>query len=241
MAKEFEELKPSVVLGVAAHPDDLDVTASGTMAKFAEAGAKVYYLILTDGGNGSDDRDLTPAQLTEVRHEEQSEAANAVGAQTPIFLDFKDGELAVTMELKKEICKVIRKLKPEVVITMDPANLYSLERGMINHPDHRAAGQATLDSVFPLARDHLAFPELMDEKLEPHKVKTVLLTNFDGNNYTVDISSVIDKKVDALRAHSSQFGDAEGVSQRIKQMSKDLGEKTGYDYAEGFKRIDLWY
>jgi LmbE family N-acetylglucosaminyl deacetylase len=241
MSKVFIDLKPSVVLGVAAHPDDLDVTSSGTLAKFAKDGAKIYYLILTDGGKGSNDRALTPHQLTSMRHQEQAEAAEVISAQPPIFLDFKDGELEVNLELKKQIVKVIRQVKPDLVITMDPANLYSLERGMINHPDHRAAGQATLDAVFPLARDHLAFPELMDEGLEPHKVMTILLTNFEGQNFFVDISSVIDKKVRAICAHKSQFGDPEAISQRMKEMSKAAGEKAGFDYAEGFKRIDMMY
>lgn len=241
MSKEFSELKPKVVLGVAAHPDDLDVTSSGTMAKFIKNGAKVYYLILTDGSKGSDDRSLSCEDLTKIRHKEQTEAAKATGAEPPIFLNFVDGELMVTLELKKQIVKVIRDVKPDVVITMDPVTLYSLERGMINHPDHRAAGQATLDAVFPLARDYKAFPELDQQGIEPHKVRTVLLANFDEHNFTVDISDCIDSKMASLKAHVSQFGDVEMVAAFVKQQAEALGKEAGCQYAEAFKRIDLAY
>jgi LmbE family N-acetylglucosaminyl deacetylase len=241
MTKIFDDLNPNVVLAVAAHPDDIDVTCSGTMAKFAKDGAKVYYLILTDGSKGSDDKSLTPAELTKIRRQEQTDAAKSVGAETPIFFDYIDGELEITMALKKQIVKVIRQLKPEVVITMDPTIIYSLERGMINHPDHRAAGQATLDALFPLSRDHLAFPDLLKEGLEPHKVRTILLTNFEEHNYSINISDCMDSKFEAISAHTSQFSDPERLSGWMKEQAAALGVESGYLYAEGFKRIDLMY
>lgn len=241
MTKVFDELNPNIVLAVAAHPDDIDVTCSGSMAKFAKDGALVQYLILTDGSKGSDDKNLTPSELTKIRRREQTEAAHSVGAETPIFLDFVDGELEITMELKKQIVKVIRQVRPDVVITMDPTIIYSLERGMINHPDHRAAGQATLDALFPLSRDHLAFPDLLEEGLEPHKVKTILLTNFEEHNYTVNISGCVESKLEAIKAHISQFSDAERLGGWMKEQAKTLGKEAGCEYAEGFKRIDLMY
>ena len=203
--KQFLPLQPKVVLGVAAHPDDLDVIAGGTLAQFAQHGAQIHYLILTDGGKGSDDSSMTSAELTELRRAEQQVALEMVGGTSITFLDYPDGELENTLELKKQIVKEIRRVKPDVVITMDPTVVYSASSGRINHPDHRAAGQATLDAVFPLARDRLAFPDLLTEGHDPHKVATVLLSNFDSNNFEVDISDTYPIKLEAIKAHASQF------------------------------------
>jgi LmbE family N-acetylglucosaminyl deacetylase len=154
-------------------------------------------------------------------------------------LGYPDGQLEVTMALKKDIVRVIRTVCPDVVITMDPSMLYSASRGFINHPDHRAAGQATLDAVFPLARDHLAFPELYKSGLKPHKTPTVLLTNFDNNNFVVDITGFFDKKLAALKAHASQIGDISKVEPWLKQNAASVGKPYGYALGEGFMRIDL--
>lgn len=238
MSHQFLPLKPTVVLGVAAHPDDLDVGAGGTIAYFASQGAEIHYLILTDGGKGSDDPAMTSAMLTEIRHKEQQAALEIVGGKSITFLDYPDGELEVTMELKKQIVKSIRDIKPDVVITMDPTVVYAAERGIINHPDHRAAGQATLDAVFPLARDRLTFPELYEAGFEPHKTNTILLVNFTDSNFAVDITESFDKKIQALKAHPSQFGDMEG-STWVRDMASEQGQKSGYELAETFMRIDI--
>lgn len=222
-----------------AHPDDIDFGSGGTMAKFAAEGADVYYLQVTDGSRGTADRTIQPAQLAAIRQQEQRAACAAIGGKEVFFLNHTDGALEVTQELKAEIVKIIRQLKPDVVITMDPSMIYSQERGFINHPDHRAAGQATLDAVFPLARDHLSFPELLTAGYEPHKVKTVLLTNFDRRNFYVDTSDSLDKKFAALKAHSSQISDFEGMKKRFTEMAATLGKEAGCDYAEGFIRLDV--
>ena len=238
MSHSFLPLTPRVVLGIAAHPDDLDVGAGGTMATLAAQGADVHYLILTDGGKGSDDRTMTSQQLTEIRHDEQQKALEIVGGKTITFLDYPDGELEVTLTLKEQIAKVIRTIKPDVVITMDPSVIYLAERGIINHPDHRAAGQATLDAVFPLARDWLSFPALHAEGHEPHKTPTLLMINFGHSNFYVDISNTIDTKIAALAAHKSQFGPHETLSW-VRDMAAKSGAEAGCDYAEGFVRIDI--
>ena len=238
MTHSFPDLKPRVVLGIAAHPDDLDVGAGGTMAYFAQQGADVHYLILTDGSKGSDDPTMTSANLISIREAEQQQALESIGGKTITFLHYPDGELEVTMKLKKEIVKTIRTLKPDVIITMDPTVIYSLSKGIINHPDHRAAGQATLDAVFPLARDRLTFPELYAAGYEPHKTTTILLVNFDTSNFAVDITDTFDKKMLALKAHTSQFGDLDG-STWTRDMAKEQGQKAGYDLAEAFIRIDI--
>lgn len=235
----FLPLKPKIVLGIAAHPDDLDFGAGGTMAQFAEQGAAVHYLILTDGSSGSEDITMTPERLTKLREEEQRAATKAIGGKSVTFLAYPDGQLEVTMALKRDVVKVIRRIRPDVVVTMDPSVLYSTSRGMINHPDHRAAGQTALDCVFPLARDHMSFPELYAEGYEPHKTKTILLTNFNEANFYVDTSKTFSKKINALKAHASQVGDIDQIQERMEQWGETVGEKAGYELAEGFVRIDI--
>ena len=238
---QFSDLKPKVVLGIAAHPDDLDFSSSGTMAKFAQNGAEIYYLILTDGSQGSADYDASPLELAKIREAEQRSALKVIGSEPEnvTFLGYPDGALQITMEVKKDVVKVIRTVKPDVVVTMDPSVLYSSLRGFIHHPDHRAAGQIALDAVFPLARDHMAFPQLFSEGFLPHKVKTILLTNFEKHNYFVDVSSTIDIKVAALKEHASQVPDIEKAEAMIKQWSSTMGKEAGYQYAEAFMRIDV--
>ncbi len=239
MAQQFPELKPKVVLGVAAHPDDLDFGMSGSAAKWVAEGADVYYLLLTDGSKGSDDRKLTSSDLIKMRRQEQREAAKILGLKDVFFLGYEDGLLVNNADVKRDIARVVRQTKPEVVVTMDPTIVYWVEMGYINHPDHRAAGQATLDAIFPLARDHLSFPELLAEGLEPHKVKTVLLMRFQPDNFFVDITSVIEQKLRALSAHASQMSNIEETHVLVKDWAKRAGESVGYDYAESFLRIDI--
>lgn len=232
-------LKPRVVLGVAAHPDDLDFGAAGSMAKYAKNGAEVYYLILTDGSKGTDDHSISERQLQEIRNKEQKAAIEAIGGAGVYFLEFVDGELENNKDVRKEIVKHIRKLKPDLIITMDPSMIYSVGSGFINHPDHRAAGQATLDALYPLARDHKAFPELLEDGLDTHKTLEVLLINLNESNYYEGITDTIDNKIAALKAHESQIKDIEGVSVWIKESAKQKGSESDQKLAEGFIRISL--
>lgn len=238
MEQSFSPLTPKIVLGIVAHPDDLDVGAGGTMAAFARQGAEIHYLILTDGGKGSEDRTVTSQELTAIRRQEQRDALAIIGGKNVDFLDYPDGELEVSMALKKDIARAIRTVKPDVVITLDPTLVYSASKGIVNHPDHRAAGQATLDAVFPLARDHLSFPELFADNYQPHKTATLLLINFDTSNFAVDITETFDLKVKALSAHASQF-DIDNVAPWVRTMAEHEGEKAGYPLAESFVRIDI--
>jgi LmbE family N-acetylglucosaminyl deacetylase len=238
--KSKKEFIPKIVLGIAAHPDDLDFSASGSFSKWSAKGAKVYYLILTDGSKGSDDKSMTGAELSKIRHKEQLQAAKVVGAKQVFFLDYPDGLLEVSMELKRDIVRVIRSVKPDTVVTMDPTMLYELDWNFINHSDHRAAGQAAIDAVFPLARDFLVFPELHDnEGLEPHKVTNLLLVNFSKTNFVVDISSTIDLKIAALKEHRSQIKDDEQTFKMISDRSSQAGREHGYKFAEKFIKIEL--
>lgn len=234
---------PKVVLGVAAHPDDLDFGAGGAMAAFAEQGAEVYYLILTDGSKGSKDREAVAESVRNTRREEQRKAAKALGLKDVFFCDYIDGTLENTAEVRRDIVRVIRQTKPDVVVAPDPSVLYSAQYNLINHPDHRAAGQAALDAVYPLARDHMSFPELLAEGYEPHNTKTVLLFSFDLDpqraNLMVDITGTLELKLQALDAHSSQFGDLKTLKESVRKMAIKAGKESSYEYAEPFVRIDV--
>lgn len=241
-ASVTEEFIPKSVLGVAAHPDDLDFAASGTFAKWTMRGTEVYYLILTNGNKGSADPHAKPEDLTALRRQEQQAAADILGVKKVFFCDYEDGCLCVDMDVKKDIARVIRQVRPQVVVTMDPSMIYDETRGFINHPDHRAAGQATLDAVYPLARDHLSLRELyFDEKLEPHKVETVLLTNFVKQNFFVDITDTLETKFKALEAHASQIPSDDAMKKLMRDMSSMIGKRAPQtmQYAEGFLRIDV--
>jgi len=236
----MKKLQPSVILGVVAHPDDIEFGMAGSVAKWISQGAEVYYYVLTNGNKGSADRSISPEKLRDIRRDEQRAAAAILGVKEVFFSDYDDGTLEVSMELKREIVRKIRSLKPQVLITFDPTMAYDAESGFVNHPDHRAAGQAALDALFPLARDHLSFPELLqDESLEPHKVETALLMNFCEHNYFEDISAFMDIKLEALAAHSSQIPDWQAAKELVCSMGKKAGAMAGCDFAEAFVRIDV--
>lgn len=241
LKKSLRKQHSKVILAVGAHPDDIDIGCSGTVAKYIEEGNKIYYLILTDGSKGSEDPKISNKELSKIRKTEQQKAADLLGVQKVFFLDFIDGELQNTPALRKEIVKIIRQLKPDLVICWDPTFYYDENRMFVNHPDHRAAGETTMDCVYPFARNARTFPELLKQGLEPHIVEELLLFNFGKANYFVDISKTINKKIAALSCHKSQFQDIEKFVLRIKEMSKMLGQKTkpNVKYAEGFVRITL--
>ncbi len=225
-----------VVLGVGAHPDDLDIGAGGAFAKWARNGARCYYLVCTDGSRGSMDPKIRGRTLISARKKEERAAARILGVKEVFFLKYKDTELEPSMALKRDIVRHIRKLKPDIVVTHDPTFVYS-RRGFINHSDHRATGIATIDAVYPLAKNKFSFEGLERKGLKLHKVKELYLTNFENGNETVDISGVIDLKVKAVARHKSQFGGDAGFVRHIGSM---LGKKKGLKYAESFVKLNLW-
>lgn len=230
---------PKKVLCVFAHPDDMDFSSSSTIAKWAKKGAHITYLVCTDGSKGSNDPAMTSRKLAALRKKEQLKAARILGVKEVVFLKHRDGELVVDKRLKEDIVKVIRQQKPEVVITLDPSFLYSVKRGFINHSDHRAAGQAAIDAVFPLARDRLNFPRHEKSGLFPHKVKTLLLVAMEDPTHWENITQTFAKKLEALRAHKSQVAPDAVFEKRVRERAKRLAKNTGFKYAEGFKRIEL--
>ncbi len=224
-----------VVLGVGAHPDDMEFGAAGTFAKFAKEGADCYYLVCTDGSKGTRDPKMTAKRLKAIRMREQNEAARILGIKRVFYLHHKDAELVVDLKLKKQIVRYIRKLKPNIVITQDPTFLYN--EFYVNHPDHRAVGYATIDAVFPMSRNPMTFPELSKEGLKPHVVKQLYLTNFGNPNYGVDITNTIDIKIRAMKVHQSQ-----GIGRNadfMREMSAGIGKRWGYKYAEPFFKIEF--
>lgn len=231
---------PQIVLAVGAHADDIDFGAAGTVAAWAKDGARIEYAVVTDGSKGTDDVGTSPDQLIQTRQAEQRTAAQTLGVAEVHFLTYPDGELEVTMALKKDLVRLIRKVRPDTVVTLDPTMVYSSQLGIINHPDHRAVGQATLDAIYPLARAHHSFPDLFtDENLEPHKVAHVLLLHLDKHDCLVDISGTLDLKLTALAQHASQFADMNKVGELVKSYAAELGESANVPFAEGFIRLDL--
>lgn len=224
------------VLGVAAHPDDLDFGAAGTFAKWVREGADCYYLICTDGRKGSDDPRMTEAKLIRIRKKEQTAAGKLLGLKGVFFLNHPDTQLVADIKLKKEIVRLIRRLKPDIVVTMDPTLVYS-KRGFVNHTDHRAAGQAAMDAVYPMARDRLTFSDLEREGLKPHKVRFLYLINFEAGNEIVDISDTIDVKLKVLAEHKSQI--SERSISWVRKMAASVGKPNGCRYAESFVKLEM--
>ncbi|MBI3636290.1 MAG: PIG-L family deacetylase [Candidatus Rokubacteria bacterium] len=228
MAEKFRR-----ILVVTAHPDDSEFGAGGTVAKFVREGCEVAYVIVTNGNKGSGDRTMTPERLAQVRQEEQRNAARTLGVDEVRFLGYDDGEVEDTRALRLAVTREIRRARPDVLITMNPHRTYNL---YASHRDHRIVAGVVLDCVYPLARDHLAFPELLPE-FEPHKVRQVYVMEWETPDLVVDITETIDMKVKALACHKSQFGDFRGVEKRVRERNAALGKKKGYAYAETFDRI----
>ncbi len=230
--------QPSRVLVISAHPDDPDFGAAGTVACWARQGAHIVYCIVTDGSKGSSEPDMTSEELVRIREAEQRAAARVLGVAEVVFLGYEDGRVANTVALRRDLVRQIRLHRPEVLITHDPTARI-LHNQYLNHPDHRAVGDAALDAVFPLARDRLNFPEHEAEGLQPHKVLDLFLTPTDQPNLVVDITAVMDLKIEALQKHTSQIGDPEALAKRLRERAASYAAGTSFQYAERFRRVQL--
>lgn len=230
---------PKKIAVIMAHPDDAEFICGGTVARWAEEGNEIVYVLLTSGDKGSDDPEMTPEKLVATRESEQIAAATLLGAKDVHFLKQPDAYLEPNLELRKKLVRVIRQLKPDVVICQDPTVRWA-DKSYINHPDHRAAGEATLAAIFPSARDRMTFPELLEEGLEPHKVGEVYLAGALEPDVAVDVTAQMGKKVDSLRAHASQVGGFE-FEPMIWGWAKETAEKhPGHgEYAESFRYFKL--
>jgi len=227
---------PERAMFIYAHPDDIEFGVAGTAAKWIKAGSEITYVLLTDGNVGSHQDGISPAELAQIRREEQTAAADVVGAKC-VFLGHDDGLLQPTLEIRKELVRLIRRYRPVAVVCGDPT-LYFPSDSYINHPDHRAAAQVALDAVFPASEMSMLYPDLADEGLSGHKVNFVYVNWGQGNNVYIDISDSIDLKIEALRQHKSQLGEWD-PEDRIREWNSDIGKKVGFEYAEAFRRITL--
>ena len=228
------------VLGVFAHPDDPEFFAGATFAKWAAEGAEITFVLATSGDKGSADPEMTHECLAELREREEQDAAAVLGVEEVVFLRYKDGELFPTLELRRDITRMIRLKKPDVVVTLDPTVWYGRSGG-INHPDHRAIGAATLEAVFPTARDRLNFIEHeRDEGLATHKTPTVYIAGSAEPNLTVDVSEAVETQIRSLFAHKSQISDMNKMAERLRERSLDPNSPPEYPrHIEKFRVIKL--
>ncbi|MEL6307290.1 MAG: PIG-L family deacetylase [Chloroflexota bacterium] len=240
MSEEKETQTPRRVMGVFAHPDDAEFFAGGTFAKWAADGADITFVLATSGDKGSSDPEMTSEKLAQIREEETKNAANILGVKDVVFLRYTDGELSPNIELRRDITRMIRIKKPDVIVTLDPTRFWYGTRS-INHPDHRAIGAATLESVFPTARDRLNFIELeRDEGLETHNVLTIYIAGAEEPTMTVDVTGCIEKQVEALVEHKSQIGEPDKLYDRIFERSLDPDAPPEYPRnIERFRVIQL--
>lgn len=229
---------PERVLVLLAHPDDPEFGAGGTIARLAEQGAKVTYVIVTDGSKGSEDPRFTHDSLFQTRQQEQRNAAALLGVQDVHFLGFPDGQIYNNEALREAMVRQLRAHRPDLLITHDPTT--RIWRGnRLNHPDHRAVGDAALDAVYPLARDRLNYLQHEEEGLQAHKVLDILLTGTNEPNFAVDISEVLDRKIQAICAHECQISDPAALRERMTQFAGEVGTEWGFPAAEIFRRITL--
>jgi LmbE family N-acetylglucosaminyl deacetylase len=231
---------PNRVLVVLAHPDDPEFYCGGTIARWAASGRDITYCLLTRGDKGADDDSLSTLELAEIREVEQRAAAKTLGVHKVMFLNELDGYVLPTLDLRRDIVRVIRQVKPQVVVTCDPTNFFPSST-YINHADHRAAGQATLDAVYPAARSSLYFPELSQEEgLQPYKVREVYIAGAQHPNITVDITDFFSQLVAALGEHRSQIKDITALEERMrKRMLDPESPPDDPRYIEKFRRIEF--
>lgn len=236
--QEHEEKIPERILVVAAHPDDAEFGAGATVAKWVRQGAQAFYLVCTNGEKGNDDGSIPQEELIAIRDREQREAAAVIGVSEVVILPRPDGELFYSYDFRGDVVRYIRKFRPDAVFTHDPSVIIS-GTGFINHADHRATGEATVDAVYPFSRSVYQYPDQIAEGLQPHTVYDLYLWGGNPPDYWVDVTDTVDCKIDALKCHKSQFTDPERVMTFAKDRLHRAGEEHGVEYAETFRHISL--
>jgi len=224
-----EDLRRVVV--IAAHPDDPEFGCAATIAKWAASGREITYLLLTSGDKGCHDRDVRPGQIAGRREEEQRAAAAVLGVSDVVYLNYPDGLLENTLELRRRLSLFIRERQPQIMLAIDPFRRYQL------HPDHRAAGQAALDALWA-AREWYLFPEQLLGDREPWRISEAYLFWAETPDYWEDVSEFVDKRIEALRCHASQIGQrAATLEERVRDGLRATAKDHGMEYAEAFKKI----
>jgi LmbE family N-acetylglucosaminyl deacetylase len=237
---DHEPPAPARVLSIHAHPDDQEFTVGGTLAKWAQAGSSVVTVCITSGSAGSNEYtppSMTRAQLVPIREDEQRQACRVLGISDVVFLGYEDGVLEPSIALRRDLTRLIRRHRPDAVVCGDPTvRFYGTT--YLNHPDHRVAADVTLDAVFPSAETRLIFPELLDEGLEPHHVRTVFIHGSERSDTFIDISPFLDVKLAALREHKSQMGEWD-PGPMIRQWAAEQGRRKKLAAAEAFRHMRL--
>ena len=225
------------IMVVAPHPDDAEYGAAGTVAKWTRGGKQVIYIICTNGDKGTNNPEIKPEQLIEIREKEQRAAAAVLGVGDVIFLGYPDLHLEASPEFVREMVRQIRLYRPKTIVTTDPYRRY------VWHRDHRVTGQVVLDAVYPLARNRPAYPELLEEGLEPHKVEELFFWATEDINYRSDITDTFDLKLVALRCHTSQLVefDSNALEERLKLRCRQMAEGEAFEFAEAFHREEIIY
>ncbi len=224
---------PESAMVIVAHPDDAEFTMAGTVAVWTRGGCRVTYVVCTDGNAGSHEAGMTREKLADIRRAEQRAACAVLGVSEVVFLGYDDGQLQPTLELRRDLVRVIRQYKPDVVLAGDPTAMFYGD-GYINHPDHRAGAQAAIDAVAPAC----AMPLLWPDVGAPHRVRRVYIHGNDKPNVWIDITQTIEQKIAALKQHASQMGEWD-PTEMIKQWGAETGKEKGLAHAENYRVITL--
>jgi len=243
---ENEQAQQKVAMVIVAHADDAEFGAGGTVASWVQDGWDVYYVVCTDGGGGGPDEATDVSQtarerIIETRVREQRAAGAVLGLKDVIFLGYPDGQLEPTLELRQQLVRMMRRYQPARIVCQSPDFTWTSQLAIRRyHPDHMAAGRATLEAVYPASQNPWAFPQLFEEEgLKPHKVSEIYIMGAPVVNYGVDITSTIEKKCAALQGHDSQLGDhISELETRLRGWAGEVGKKYGYSYAEEFHRTE---
>jgi LmbE family N-acetylglucosaminyl deacetylase len=232
---ELVSTVPERALAIYAHPDDADVASGGTLARWAKAGASVHLVVCTDGGRGTTDPSVDPAELARRRSEELNEAADMLGLASVAVLGWPDGEIEDTPELRRAIVEVVRRIRPDAVLGHDPTAIF-FGQDYFNHRDHRTVGWAVLDALAPAA----ALPHYFPEAGAPHRVPVAYLSGTLEPDVWVDISDTVEMKSVAVECHRSQFvGEENWAGDAVRRRAEEEGRRAGVHYAEGFRRLRL--
>jgi LmbE family N-acetylglucosaminyl deacetylase len=234
MAGVLDDAEIGRILSITAHPDDVDFAAAGTVARWTEAGIEVVYCLVTDGDAGGFDEDFPREEMPAVRRAEQVAAAKCVGVHDVRFLGYPDGRVEASLDLRRDLARVIRQVRPDRILCPSPERNYA--RIGVGHPDHRAVGSAALDAVYPDARNPFAFPELFERE----SLAAWIAAGPDPNYY-VDVTETFPRKIAALRAHESQTGHMDDLTERIRTRLALVAQQAGLPggrLAEGFRVLD---
>jgi LmbE family N-acetylglucosaminyl deacetylase len=228
--------RPDRFMVIVAHPDDADFGPAATAARWIDAGSQGWLVCCTSGDQGGEDPDADPLALAALREDEQREAARIVGYAGISFLHQPDGALANDLALREQLVREIRTVRPDAVLATDPETLFYRDGG-VNHADHRAAGLAAVDAVYPAARNPMAFPGLARSGLAAHRVRRLYLFWSERNNAWIDVSATLDRRIEALRAHGSQIHDMDALAGRIRSWAAGEGRAIGATAAEAFRVV----